>query len=133
MTLTFNATKYGELLSQYQPRLIKTEDENEKALAIVEELMHRPTLSPEEHELYNLLVTLIERFEQEYYLPGSASTPHSMLLFLMEQRQVEPVDLYEVLGSEYIAAEVIADQCGISSGQARALGEFFHVDAGLFI
>lgn len=43
--------------------------------------MHRPTLSPEKHELYDLLVMLIERFEQKYYLPCSASTPHSMLFF----------------------------------------------------
>lgn len=51
----------------------------------------------------------------------------------MEQRQVNPEDLFGVLGSEFIASEVISDKCGISSGQAKALGAFFHVDAGLFI
>ena len=48
--------------------MIKTEEENEKALAIVEELMHRPNRTLEENELYELLVTLIEKFEQEYYV-----------------------------------------------------------------
>ncbi|WP_199313911.1 transcriptional regulator [Planktothrix sp. FACHB-1365] len=67
MTLTFNPDKYKELLSQYQPKIIRTEAENEKALAIVEELMHRPDRTPEEDELYELLIVLIERFEQEYY------------------------------------------------------------------
>ncbi len=41
MTLTFNPEKYKELLARHLPKVIKTESENEKALAIVEELMHR--------------------------------------------------------------------------------------------
>ena len=31
-------------------------------------------------------IVLIEKFEGDFYRPGSASTPHSMLLFLMEQQ-----------------------------------------------
>ena len=31
MTLTFNPEKYKEVLSEYQPKLIKTEIENERA------------------------------------------------------------------------------------------------------
>jgi hypothetical protein len=50
MTLTFNSHKYQELLIRYQPKIIRTEAENEKALAIVEELMHRSNRSPEENE-----------------------------------------------------------------------------------
>ena len=67
MTLTFNPEKYKEILFNYQPKIIRTEVENEKALAIVEELMHRKDRTPEEEELYELLITLIEKFEQEYY------------------------------------------------------------------
>ena len=67
MTLAFNPEKYKELLFNYQPKIIRTEAENEKALAMVEELMHRKDRTPEEEELYELLITLIEKFEQEYY------------------------------------------------------------------
>ncbi|BAZ49501.1 hypothetical protein NIES4103_21130 [Nostoc sp. NIES-4103] len=102
MTLIFNQDKYKELLFKYQPKLIKNEEDNEKALAIVEELMHLPNRSPEENELYELLITLIEKFEQEYYLPGRESTPHSMLLFLMEQKNIQQSDLVDILGSENI-------------------------------
>ena len=38
MTFTFNLSKYSELLSQYQPKLIRTEADNERALAIAEEI-----------------------------------------------------------------------------------------------
>jgi HTH-type transcriptional regulator / antitoxin HigA len=132
MTLIFNPNKYSELLSQYQPKLIRTEVENEQALGIVEDLMHRSNRSPEENELYDLLITLIEKFEQEYYSRGSASTPHSMLLFLMEQRNLQAADLAEVFGSEAIAAEVINDQLEFSKEQIKALGKFFQVDPGVF-
>jgi HTH-type transcriptional regulator / antitoxin HigA len=133
MTLTFNPNKYSELLSRYQPKLIRTEADNEQALAIAEELMHRPNRSLEENELYDLLITLIEKFEQEYYLPGTASTPHSMLLFLMDQRDLQSSDLVEVFGSEKIAADMIAYQTELSKDQIKALGKFFQVDPGLFL
>ena len=67
MTLTFNSEKYKEILFNYQPKIIRTEVENEKALAIVEELMYKKDRTPEEEELYELLIILIEKFEQEYY------------------------------------------------------------------
>jgi hypothetical protein len=58
MTLTFNSSKNSELLSQYQPKLIRTEAGSERALAIAEELMHRPNRSPEENENHDLSATL---------------------------------------------------------------------------
>ena len=133
MPPTFNSEKYGELLSQYKPKLIRTEAENEKALAIVEALIHRPNRSLEENELFALLITLIEKFEQDHYLPGAASTPRSRLLFLMNQRQLKPADLISLLGSEDALAAVMNGDREISTFQARALGAFFHVDPGLFI
>ena len=133
MPPTFNLEKYGELLSQYKPKLIRTEAENEKALAIVEALIHHPNRSLEENELFALLLTLIEKFEQDHYLPGAASTPRSRLLFLMEQRQLKPADLISLLGSEDALAAVMNGDREISTFQARALGAFFHVDPGLFI
>ena len=85
MTLTFNPEKYKELLAHHLPKIIRTEEENEKALAIVEELMHRKHRTPEEDELYELLIFLIENFERSFYLQESTNS-HSMLLFLMEQQ-----------------------------------------------
>jgi HTH-type transcriptional regulator/antitoxin HigA len=133
MTLTFNPDKYSQLLVRYQPKLIRTEEENERALAIVEELMHRPNRSPEENELYELLITLIEKFEREFYSPGEASTPHSMLVFLMEQQNVQPEDLLGVIGTEKVVAEVIKGKREMTQEQAKAIGKFFKVEPSLFI
>ena len=130
---TFNSDKYKDLLLQYQPKLIRTEEENARALAIVEELMHRSNRTPEEDELYDLLISLIEKFEQEYYLPGRSSTPSSILQFLMEQRSVKQADLVGIIGSKGVVSEVVNGKREISKSQAKALGEFFQVEPGLFI
>ena len=133
MTLTFNQEKYKELLCQYQPKVIKSEAENETALKIVEQLMHSDNRTPEENELYDLWVTLIEKFEQEYYQPGVTSTPQSILHFLMEQKGIIQEDLGTVLGSKDIAAKVLDGKLEISQERAKVLGSFFNVDSSLFI
>ncbi len=133
MTLTFNQEKYKQLLCQYQPKVIKTEAENEAALQIVEKFMHSSQRTPEEDELYDLLIILIEKFEREYYQPGKTSTPHSILNFLMEQRGIKQVDLVGIIGSKGVVSEIVNGKREISKAQANALGEFFNVDASLFI
>jgi HTH-type transcriptional regulator / antitoxin HigA len=133
MTLILNREKYQELLVKYQPKIIRSEAENENALAVVEMLMHRENRSPEEDELYDLLITLIEKFEREYYSPGDNSHPRSMLLFLMEQKDIKQLDLVGIIGSKGIVSEVVNGKREISKAQAKALGDFFQVDPGVFI
>jgi HTH-type transcriptional regulator/antitoxin HigA len=131
MTLTFNPEKYKELLNAYLPRIIKNEAENEQALAIVEDLMHRER-SPEENELYHLLITLIEKFEQEYYQPVQQNNPQSMLLFLLEESGKTKADLQDFLGLECLVDDILNGTQKISLEVAEKLGNFFHVEASLF-
>ncbi len=132
MTLTFNSDIYSQLLSQHQPRIIKTEEENEKFLETVEELLSRSHLTLEEDTLLELLVKLIEDFEEKHY-QLNVSTPYSRLLHLMEARGLEQDDLVEILGSSEIVTKVINGNLEMTKEQAEALGKFFHVDASLFI
>lgn len=132
MTLTFNSDIYSQLLSQHQPRIIKTEEENEKFLETVEELLSRSHLTPEEDALLELLLKLIEDFEDKHY-QLNVSTPQSRLKHLMEARSLEQADLVEVLGSSKIVTKIINGELEITKEQAEALGKFFHVDASLFI
>lgn len=132
MTLTFNSEVYSQLLSQYQPRIIKTEEENEKFLETVEALLSRSDLTPEEDALLELLVKLIEDFEDKHY-QLNVSTPRSRLLHLMEARSLEQADLVEIIGSSEILTKVLNGELEITKEQAEALGKFFHVDGSLFI
>jgi HTH-type transcriptional regulator / antitoxin HigA len=131
MTLTFNPDKYKELLTAYLPKVIRTEAENEQALAIVEDLMHRKR-SPEENELYQLLITLIEKFEQEYYQANQQNSPQSMLLFLLEQSDQTKADLQTLLGSETLVDDILNNNQNITPKLAQKLATFFHVEASIF-
>jgi HTH-type transcriptional regulator/antitoxin HigA len=78
--------RYGRLLAKAVPRVIRTEEENERALAIVESLMEQgeKNLTPEEDELLDLLVDLIHDFEEKAY-PIPKSEPHKMVACLLER------------------------------------------------
>lgn len=61
-SVRIDARKYSRLLAKVQPRAITSEEENDRMLAIVDQLMSKgeENLTPEESALFDLLVTLIE-------------------------------------------------------------------------
>ena len=133
MIRSIDPTRYRRLLSRAMPVVIETEEENERMLAVVEKLMEKgEAISPEEEKLLKLLARLIEDFEEQYYHPREA-TPLEVLQHLMESRDAKPSHLWEVFGSKGIASEVLNGKRGISKTHAKALAEYFHVPADLFI
>jgi HTH-type transcriptional regulator / antitoxin HigA len=127
----FDPAKYRRLVSKAMPAVIETEAENERLLAIVEPMMKRE-LSPEEAKLFDLLVKLIEDFEDRHY-PLGESSPTATLQFLMEQRGLRQRDIVHLFGSSGVASEVINGNRAISKKLAKSLAEFFHVSPDLFI
>ena len=132
MTLTINPTDYAQLLAKYQPKVIETEAENGRALAIAEELEHKSDRTNEESAILGLLVALIEKFEDEHY-PIPAGTPQQTLLHLMESNDIKQENLVGVIDSRGVVSEVVNGKRSISKTQAKALADFFSVDVGLFI
>jgi HTH-type transcriptional regulator / antitoxin HigA len=115
------------------PVVIESEEENGRILAIVEKLMNKgESLSPEEEKLLKLLVRLVEDFEQKYYHPQEAA-PLEILQHLMEARGIKQSQLWDIFGSKGIASEVLNGKRGISKTHARALANYFHVPADLFL
>lgn len=125
--------KYGKLLAKVLPVRIKTEEENDRMLFEAEKLIDKGDgRTPEEDALLNLMLYLIEGFEREFYHLKEA-TPQEVLRELMAARGVKQSDLWKLFGSKGIASEVINGKRGISKTQAKALAEFFHVSAEVFI
>lgn len=100
---------------------------------LVEQLMHLQDRTPEQDAIYELLVVLIERFEQEFYKPDRSSNPGSMLSFLMDQRDLQAINLVEIFGSEKAVNDVISGKKSIDRSTADQLGKLFHVDPSLFL
>ena len=132
MSLAFDRNTYGKLLAEYQPQVINSEDEYERMLADAERLIGNKNRSQEETALLQVLVRLIEEYENQNY-PISKSAPHIILQHLIEAREIQQSELVGILDSKEIVSEILDGKRAISKTQAESLGEFFHVSPELFI
>lgn len=133
MTTTLNKEEYIKLLSETVPRIIDTEIEHKRLLNEVDKFMDLgENLTDEQAEVLQLLVTLIEQYEDKHY-QLKAATPLEILHELMSVRQLKQKDIVEIFGSKGITSEVINGKRSISKNQAKALGDFFHVSYSLFL
>ena len=105
----------------------------ERALNVAETLSNKEDLTPEEEQLLDLLVTLIENFESQQYTFDNNSTPLSRLIFLVEANNLKQVDLLDIFSSKGIASEVFNGKRQISKTHAAKLGERFNVEPALFL
>jgi HTH-type transcriptional regulator/antitoxin HigA len=133
-TQPLNPVAYGELLARVQPHPIKDDREYDRLVAEVGRLMERGerSLSREETSLLEMLSILIEDYDRKHY-PLPPSEPHKMLAFLLDQRGLEPHDLWPVLGSKSRVSEILSGKRAISKVHAKKLAVFFRVPADLLI
>lgn len=130
---TINEAIYGKLLRKTLPRPIRTEEDNERYLQVVEHLMSLGgRMTPEQRELLDLLVLLIERFEAERYAM-SAAAPVDVLRELMEARGMKLADLAALIGSKGVASEVLNGKRGLSKINIKRLAEYFNVSPEVFL
>lgn len=137
MTANVDKTEYGRLLIRTLPFVISNDEELEQMTEEVNRLMSKgirndDNLSPEEDALLELLVVLIETYEDEHY-PIPDVSPNDALKFFMENRGLKQIDLLPVFGSSGITSEVVNGKRSISKAQAKKLAEFFKVSVELFI
>src|SRR5262245_38095154 len=98
MTAKYSPKKYADLLAATLPQIIESEAEYERLLAVVEPMMSREDgLSPEEVKLFDLLVKLIQDYEEEHY-PIEPAEPHQVLQHLLEARGLQQEDLAPLFG-----------------------------------
>ncbi len=132
MTLTFDPTIYSNLLLEVAPKVIESESEYERTLAIVEKLTFNTDRTPEETALHKLLVMLVEAYEVEHY-PMPESSPDEILRHIMEASGTHPADLVGIVGSSGVVSDIVTGKRAISQAQAKILAEWFKVSPSLFL
>lgn len=138
MTITINRSNYIDLLNEVQlvPKVIETEIEYERFLAVTEQLLSkRQNRTPEESALFMLLVKLIEDYESEHYsLTESIQiAPHKFLQHMMEAREMNPTDLMGLLNiSKELAGSIFSGEREIDRSQAQHLSDYFNVSSSNF-
>ncbi len=128
-----HAKEYQRLLGASLPHVIETEDENEYYIKVLEGLNARSgALTPAEEKLAELLVLLIEDFEERHYALRKAS-PLEALLELMRANKLKQKDLADVFRTPSVVSEVIRGKRRLTLEHVRRLSERFHVSPELFV
>lgn len=134
MTTNYDPHKYANLLVDYLPGVIQTEGENDKAVEFAGQLIRKgPKRSPEETRLLDLIVALIEDFEEKAYPMGEKSNPQLALRELMREHELKQTDVLDIFGSQGVVSQVLNGKREISKAQARRLSERFRLPIDIFI
>jgi HTH-type transcriptional regulator/antitoxin HigA len=123
---------YGVLLKEKQPRVIRTEEQNESYIKQLEELCEKPDMSPEERELADLLTLLIESFEEEHY-SLTPTDPLQIIRELMDAHGLRQKDLVDVFGTTSLVSEVLRGKRPLSLLHVKRLSKKFAVSPQVFI
>lgn len=114
-----------------RPKILRSEEEYQAALAHIETLMDAAPGSPEEDEL-ELFALLVEQYEEEHY-PIDLPDPIDAILFRMDQAGLTRKDLLPYLGSSSKVSEVLSRKRPLSLSMMRALHEGLGIPADVLL
>ena len=113
------------------PKVIKSEEDYQKALSRIDELMDSEPNTPEGDEL-ELLVTLVELYEDKKY-PIEMPDPVEAIKFRMEQSNLNQKDLVPFIGSKSKVSEVLNKKRPLSLSMMRALHKGLGIPAEILL
>ena len=114
-----------------KPRVIKTDDEYQAALARVQQIFSARPGTPKGDEL-ELLLLLIETYEDEAF-PMELPDPLAAIRFRMEQQDLKPKDLIPFIGSKSKVSEVLSGQRSLSLSMIRKLTSGLGIPANVLL
>jgi len=112
-------------------KIIKTEEDYQRALARIDELMDAEPNTPEGDEL-ELLVTLVELYEEKKY-PIDMPDPVEAIKFRMEQLNINQQALVPFIGNKSKVSEVLNKKRPLSLSMMRALHKGLGIPAEILL
>lgn len=113
------------------PTTISSERQHEHYLAVLDRLTSKAHRSQNEEKYADLLVTLIEAYEEEHFDIADAA-PVEALRSLIEANHLRQKDLAPVFGSESIVSEVLNGKRELNRTQIEKLSRRFGVSPAVF-
>jgi len=132
MSAMVTRSEYASLLTSTLPAVIRSEAENERHIAMLEELGRNGSrMSAAERRMAELLTLLIEDFEDKHYALKVAS-PIEVLNELMLANNLKQKDLVDVFGTPSITSEVLSGKRKLNTQHIRKLSRRFRVSPEVF-
>jgi HTH-type transcriptional regulator / antitoxin HigA len=113
------------------PTPITSERQHEEYLSVLDELASKGRPTAEEEKYAQVLMTLIEAYEEEHDSIPDAS-PVEVLRALMNANNLRQKDLAPIFGSESIVSEVLHGKREINRTHIEKLSKRFHVSPAVF-
>lgn len=127
-------TIYEALIKRFPLRPIRTDEQNERAAEMCDELTDRlDKLTPAENDYLEVLSDLISKYESRWEDECSAMSPADLVRYLMEVNGLEQQDLVPEFGSNSDVSEFLDGRRQLSIEQARSLSERFKIKISAFI
>lgn len=125
---------YLRLVEQFRPRPIRSADELDRAVAVVDDLLGRKEpLLPEEDDYLEVVSDLIERYEEEHE-PIPDVSGADMLRFLIEQRGVSQQEVARGAGvANSTISAVLNGQRGLTLRHVEKLAAYFGTEPAVFL
>jgi len=114
-------------------RPIKTEADYEAALAEIDELLGNVAPDTPEGDKLELLVTLVEVYEDANYPMGQNADPISLIEFVLDQQSLSRKDLEPYIGPRQRVWDVMERRRPLSLAMIRRLEKGLHIPAHLLI
>ena len=113
-------------------RLIKTEEQYQKALKRLDKIFHAKKGTKEQEEL-EILVMLIQRYEDETVGEFPDPDPIEAIKFKMEQMDMTQKDLANVIGLKGRASEILSRKRPMSINIIRKISKALSIPADILI
>jgi HTH-type transcriptional regulator / antitoxin HigA len=121
--------KYALEVSSPSP--IASERQHEQYLSVLDKLTCKSNPMTEEEKYAEVLMTLIEAYEEEHHSIADAS-PVDILRTLMEANGLRQKDLVPIFGSESIVSEILHKKRDLNKAHIEKLSKRFHLSPAVF-
>lgn len=113
------------------PTPITSERQHEEYLAVLDKLASKERPTSEEEKYAEVLLTLIEAYEEEHHAIPNAS-PVEVLRVLMEVNGLRQKDLAPIFGTESVVSEVLRKKRELNKNHIEKLSKRFRVSPAVF-
>jgi HTH-type transcriptional regulator/antitoxin HigA len=127
-----SSSAYIELLKTFPPRPIASEEELLATQNVIDSLIDRTALTPDEQDYLNVLGTLVYEYEQLHHEPIPDIHGIELIKALLDEFGLRQKDLVPIFKTESIVSAVLNGQRQLTANHIRQLAEFFHISPAAF-
>ncbi len=129
--ITTESKTYIELLQQFPPRPIKSEQEFYAVQKVIDSLLDTGEITPDVQDYINVLGILVHEYEENYVsIPDLSGI--ELLKALINELGLKQKDLVPIFKTESIVSAILRGKRQFTVEHIEKLADFFHISPSAF-